>query len=307
MGKIIVSGIVLGILVRYIDLQQTFRALTMYSWKTLVLVLVITLLSGVLAAVKWHLLLDEIPLSTILVITFIQYFYALILFGQVTGDLARVYKLHATRSHPAAHLAATVMLDRTTGVISVFLLGIVGLMFADVNVPPFLIVAIASVPLLCFAGFLALRVETVYACIAQQFSTVSTTLRIPEMLSTHVHTFFRTIHTYAQKPMRLFISVVYGLIFQFLCILAIMLLARELSITISFRHWCWIFGAITILQFLPISISGLGIREGGFVGILGSFGVARETALALSLSIFGLQLFLGLIGGLLELKEHLRG
>ena len=53
--------------------------------------------------------------------------------------------------------------------------------------------------------------------------------------------------------------------------------------------------------FLPISISGIGVRELGFVGILGFFDVDLSTAVTLSLLVFSLQIVGAAIGALFEL------
>jgi hypothetical protein len=57
---------------------------------------------------------------------------------------------------------------------------------------------------------------------------------------------------------------------------------------------------------IPISISGLGVREGALLFLLKPYGVWGEEALALSLIIFGITvLLIGAIGGLLEGRKLL--
>ena len=57
---------------------------------------------------------------------------------------------------------------------------------------------------------------------------------------------------------------------------------------------------------LPISVAGIGLREGGYLGLLAFFGVNRETALALSFAFFGYLLFGALLGGATELLQVMR-
>jgi hypothetical protein len=58
---------------------------------------------------------------------------------------------------------------------------------------------------------------------------------------------------------------------------------------------------VSVATILPLSLGGIGIREGAFVGVLGFLGIGSELALALSFTILGLQLFGALIGAAIDL------
>jgi hypothetical protein len=53
---------------------------------------------------------------------------------------------------------------------------------------------------------------------------------------------------------------------------------------------------VLIAQVLPISMAGLGVREGAFVLFLGPLGVAHEQAIALGLLLYLLNLAVSLLG-----------
>src|SRR5262249_29249509 len=55
------------------------------------------------------------------------------------------------------------------------------------------------------------------------------------------------------------------------------------------------FPAVLIAQVLPISMSGLGVREGAFVLFLGPLGVAHDEAIALGLLLYALNLVVSLL------------
>ena len=106
---------------------------------------------------------------------------------------------------------------------------------------------------------------------------------------------------YLKKPRVLLKSLFIGIFFQLICVSITLILAKAIGINISYYDWCWVLGVISIVVLLPVTIGGLGLREGGFVLLLGYFGVQNDKALALSLSIFGLQFTGALIGGLIDL------
>lgn len=66
------------------------------------------------------------------------------------------------------------------------------------------------------------------------------------------------------------------------------------------------YASVSVLMLLPISVAGIGLREGGYVGLLALFGVSSDTSLALSFTFLGYALFGALLGGALELMPARR-
>ena len=57
---------------------------------------------------------------------------------------------------------------------------------------------------------------------------------------------------------------------------------------------------------VPIAVAGIGLREVGFVGLLGIYGIGTDDAVAFSLANFGVQLAIAAVGGLVELLRAVR-
>jgi len=83
------------------------------------------------------------------------------------------------------------------------------------------------------------------------------------------------------------------------------LLALALGVELNLIHWGWIRSSVVLLTLLPISIAGLGIREGAFVILLGPFGIEPTSAVAYSFILFIQILVLAGLGGLIEAKTSL--
>jgi uncharacterized protein (TIRG00374 family) len=83
------------------------------------------------------------------------------------------------------------------------------------------------------------------------------------------------------------------------------LLACSLGQNISFTSICWVRSVVIIITMLPISFSGLGVREGTLAVLLKPYGIFPADAVALSLLIFFCTHLFGGIGGLLEAKTFL--
>jgi hypothetical protein len=63
---------------------------------------------------------------------------------------------------------------------------------------------------------------------------------------------------------------------------------------------------VSLLQALPISIAGIGVREGAYIYLLQLQGVDGSRALALSLTLFALQIAMAIVGGTLQVRGLLR-
>jgi glycosyltransferase 2 family protein len=86
-------------------------------------------------------------------------------------------------------------------------------------------------------------------------------------------------------------------------VLAYMLIGRSLGVALSFGTWLVVVPPVTMLQLLPVSLAGWGIREVGLIVVLAGFGASAEAALAVSV-LMGLGLIiLGLPGGLVWLAD----
>ena len=87
-------------------------------------------------------------------------------------------------------------------------------------------------------------------------------------------------------------------------IVSVYLLVRSLDIEVGFVSIAWIRTVIQILTTIPISVSGLGIREGGLMVLLEPYGVTSFAAVALAFLMLSRGVLVGAIGGLLE-AHHL--
>lgn len=94
----------------------------------------------------------------------------------------------------------------------------------------------------------------------------------------------------------------YSLMIQILGFFSIVILARGLGIEINLLAIMVFLPIIVVFTLLPVSISGLGIREGAFVFFFGTVGVEAEKAIALSLLWF----FSLVLAGLWGLVAYLR-
>jgi uncharacterized membrane protein YbhN (UPF0104 family) len=83
-------------------------------------------------------------------------------------------------------------------------------------------------------------------------------------------------------------------------------IARAVDIQLPFFVIGWISTFVTIVQMIPISIAGLGIREASYAVLLNDYGISPEQAISYSITIFAVFIIVGLVGGVFELSDIYR-
>lgn len=97
-------------------------------------------------------------------------------------------------------------------------------------------------------------------------------------------------------------TFLYSIVIQMLNFWAVYLLAQGLALQLDFITIVMNLPVIILITLLPISISGIGVRESAFIWLFGFAGVAAEKAMALSLLWFLSMVAAGIWG----LFEYLR-
>ena len=83
-------------------------------------------------------------------------------------------------------------------------------------------------------------------------------------------------------------------------IMVYFLLAQALGLGVALVTIGWIRSVMMIATMPPVSVSGLGLREGISLVLLSTYGIAAERIVAFSLSVFTVSTLFGLLGGVFE-------
>jgi uncharacterized protein (TIRG00374 family) len=95
------------------------------------------------------------------------------------------------------------------------------------------------------------------------------------------------------------------LVAEALALLSFYLLAVSLRIDLSLVSMGWVRCVVAIATMLPLSISGVGIRDATLVYLLNPYGVGAASAMALSFLLLGRRILTGLLGGVIVFRESL--
>jgi uncharacterized protein (TIRG00374 family) len=221
-------------------------------------------------------------------------FYGLFLpGGNVTGIAVRFYKIGSTRGM-YAETALTLYSERVIATIS---LCAIGLIFWAMDQPaaPFWVMQVMGVVLLGSLYLLAVLMGVMPLLFAKLIDRGMT--RVGGSVMTKVR---RAVEQFRELPRSILIVVVsLSFVIHLLGICTFLLIAMSLGWSISFVSLGWIRSGLILATMIPISISGLGLREAAALLLLGTYG--DDEAVAFSLLVFAITvLVFSLLGGVIE-------
>lgn len=297
--KIFFSLLILSFIIWKIDFGQVVQILSLLPINIIIIVIIIYFISLFINTLKWLQLLPRQKIIRLFLLTLIAQYYSLILPGQIAGEAVKAYKLGKGRKD-AEKIAASVMIDRLTGIIGLMLVAFFGLLWSKT---PFvkeltLWFGLGLVVLILF--FYLIRFYMFEEFLGYFLNFIKKTFQKTGFWVDRCFSFIDAWKDYLNKPLLLLKSVSLGIVFQLICVLINFILGKTFGIELGFFEWCWVFGVISLVVFLPVTIGGIGLREGGFILLLGILGVSSEKAFAISLSIFGLQIIGAMAGAIID-------
>lgn len=290
--RLVVTVALLALLVPRIRLGSIDWGAETVAW--LVAALLVTLAGIVLSALRWQRVIVALGQSTGLRRLIDHYlagqFVANFLPSTVGGDVLRATRLSADTGD--GHNAfASVVLERLTGwlvlpaiTLAAFAInrGLVRVATADARLA--IILAVGTLVLLASILFLAAHP------------------RLGGRLAGHHQAWLRwlgAVHLGLDRMRRdrsAVVSVIaVGFAYQLAVVLSAFFAGKALGVHVSFTVFLAFFPVVAIAQVLPISIGGIGLREGALVIFLDHWATHTQ-AVTLGLAFYGLNLIVSLLG-----------
>jgi hypothetical protein len=267
-----------------------------------------TILIGVL---RWRMVLRvqglNLSLGRAAEISFVAHFFNSFLLGTVGGDMMKAYYAARETCHQKAEAVLAVFVDRLIGLWAMLLFaGLMILPNLGLFTHPGLRTA-AGVVVLMMATASALAFLAFRGGVTKAWSGARRWLRrLPKGES--IERALDACRRWGGERWFLSRAMGYSMALSFVCVLQFWVVARGLGIEVPLRVLCLVVPMIICIAALPITPSGLGVRENLFVQFLAApaIGIAPTPALSLSLLAYAGSLFWSLIGGVvyLTLRER---
>jgi uncharacterized protein (TIRG00374 family) len=290
------SGLLLYIFLRRTDFSGIISALSHFSFGLIACLTVLNIGAVFVTAWKWRLLLPEARFARLAAACFASYYVALLLPGQVAQEGAKAYYVSRERSLSRAKLAASLLVDKMASIIGLLLVGGVGLFLSQKRLPASLTALFVIVAVATLIGMFSLRLPAIYSWARGLCDSMGRRWPKQQRLALGLRHLFEAWHLYSRNLSVLAVNIVLSAAYQLVGVVMFYLVSRDLNVVVGFFDWSWITAGLTLALFLPLTIGGLGIREGALIGILQLYGYGAETAVAISLTAFSFLLMLAAIG-----------
>jgi uncharacterized membrane protein YbhN (UPF0104 family) len=299
--KLLVSAGLLVFFFTRIHFERFLYTLAGADFSYVAVGLVVYLAAQLGSAFRWKILARPLGFDTrykdFSLYLLIGMFFNLFAPSTVGGDVTRVYYLArdgeknpgkgwAVSTIPAA---ASVFMDRALGMAVLVWLGAVGLaLFPHYAVPSAIRSLTFALSLALIAG--GLLVPLLRRILPDDGHPIVVKLRLA-MRAYRDH--------WGVIPQAILLSLVLHLVQAWIHLL----MGRALQINVPFSFCIILYPLVGTFAALPVSLNGLGLREGGYLFLLGLIGINAEKGIAFGLLLFLIVAVDSLIGGVLFLMK----
>ena len=309
--KLLITCIILYyVFYHYIDFNDFLTAFKKIHLGLLLVLLVISFAFRYLSAYQIHYYFKKVfdsKLGTNFVfkVQLISSFYGVVLPGDLAGGLITWYMI-SDKSGERAASASVIVFLRLMSIITLIAFTAIGLVFEekliDINLRVYIII-LAVLFLLMFIPFVSSKSATImkqfFRMIIQKTPAANWRHKLVQ-LSNKLWDSVITCTNVDPGVMLWTVSI--SILCHLFLILFTYLLMIMVGINLPFQVSVWLLGAINLVQLLPVSFAGLGVRDISIIYLLGKYyQVAPESSLILSTFFLAFSLIFTLIGGIVVL------
>lgn len=251
------------------------------------------LLGIVLSASRWRVLLRahgvDRPIPTLVRSVLVASFFNNFLPSTIGGDALRAYDSYRFGGRRAS-VATAVVVDRLLGLLALGALALGSVAFA-----PELRDRLPLLPLWVASGSLALAAATglIFAGRALRLAFVPGGLRRPLLEALRAFAAYRGRRATLARALFLSLLLQANVVFYYL------LIGESLGLPVPPVGYLVIVPLALFVTLLPVTINGIGLREGALAVLLAAYGVPSAEAVAYAWLVYLGSLLFSLVGGVL--------
>ncbi len=251
-----------------------------------------------ISAHRWRILAraqgDEIPLAFLAKSYLVGIFFSNFLPSSFGGDIVRIWD-GSKYSASLVRSSAVVAVERITGIIVLFTFAFLASLFR--------LDMARSIPVIWISlilGFLGLALVVLFLL------PVSGNLlkRLPEKGLTgkfreKTVAFRDTVLGYKKNKAPFIKASFWALLLQVNVVIYYFLIGKALHLRVDLLDYFIIIPIVLLVQIIPITINGLGLREGSYIEIFRFYAIPSQTAFSFSVIDVAFRLITGLAGGVI--------
>jgi glycosyltransferase 2 family protein len=297
--KILISVVLIYIIFKNMDIRAFLNHLKSINLLLYLIAIVFGFIGYFFSAVRWYIFIKAYKLNVSFFeankYVFVGLFLGLILPSGAGVDLVRFFYAQRNNLDRRAEVLSSIFVDRFVGVIALVCLALLGVYFGVEKIRE-VAKELIWIMLLLIGFFIFMLTPLFEKIILSLFGNVKR-FRIGERIQKLLNSF----SLYKENKIVVISSFFISIIMQFFFGASAFFISKALGFNLNLVEMILITSAINFITMLPISFSGIGIREGGFIFFL-SDKIGLEGAVALSLlyyfsgilafSPFGLLVFI---------------
>lgn len=296
--KLIVSVGFLWFLLEKLDTEIFIAQIQFVNIQLYLGAVILFLLGNLFAAFRWKAVLKpkqiNPPIYILIKYYFIGYFFGLLLPLSIGGDIPRAFYLYKYTQKQDESISSPII-ERVGGVLVMLFFGSYALFekFSDMqnNGVKFLLVGIGFI--LVGGGMFFMLPDSVFF----RFKSIENKL-LGALLGA-----VRSIHSYKAYPGALLTALFLSFLFQTVNILAVYFIGIAVGLKLPLVDYFVVVPIAWFASLLPISLGGIGIREGTLSYLLVVYGSTPEQAGLTSFLYLIILLFQAGLGGILFLFQ----
>jgi uncharacterized protein (TIRG00374 family) len=258
-----------------------------------------------LAAWRWEILAPGLDYGMATKYTWIGVFFGHVLPGSIAGDIAKGVSLALKDSAARSGLAASIVAEKTIGLVALMLFfdlacTVVYLLHGDAS-PQIRNLAVAAL-VLSLAGAIGVVIGVL---IAQRSDLFSLGAR-EGMLGRLIEGVGAAAKFYRNKPSLLAKAFLISTMIHVVNIMGTYLSFRALRVDAELLFAAVVYPVVSMMLLIPISISGIGVRDATLAVLFTLFGLSASSGVALSWLALLAVIPNVVIGGAIQLVEMYR-
>ena len=300
--RILISAVLLAVLYYNIDFASVIHeVITMPLW-FLACMILLTAVGIILEVVKWRALRPSIPFTPFLKAFLYCEFFMLVLPGQLFGEAAKVVAFGKFTGRYDLGIS-TVVIDKMTGFLALLSTGLTGLLLTQTELHRALVLVFSACIIALFVLFFSLRTERVQRRLLSLIEWPGKKFPRFQKVCGRASGLVEIWREYLIKPKILVQNFGYGALFNAFMIFHYMLICRIYEIPVGVFDLCWIMSTIGVVQVMPVSFAGIGIRDISLVAMFAFIGISAENAVILALFLFLVIIFRAIAGAVCVLMD----
>ncbi|MCL4385184.1 MAG: flippase-like domain-containing protein [Actinobacteria bacterium] len=252
-----------------------------------------------ITAYRWQTLLKtqnvNLSILSLTSSTLIGQFFNNFLPTSIGGDVYRAYDVVKKSDFPMSSSISVIVVERLSGIIAsaVFAAAALFLGFTAIGGKSIIIPIVIFLAVSIIIFFLILN-PNIFG-----LNKVAKKIKFLEKILSRLRNVYNTFLTFKKYKWTLVKVIFYSLTLQFAVIINYWLASKALGIPLDLTAFIFIVPVVSIIAMLPISLGGIGVREGSLVFLMVSLGAQNAKAAMCSLLLFAMLLIIGIAGGLI--------